>query len=146
MRKLLTPPDGMPRITPVIFYSDVEKAIEWLIEAFGFEKRKVLNDDDGSVVHAELSFGEGVVQLAGTGDGRRHEPQGEGELRQSLYVFVDDVDEHYERAKAAGAVIRDKPDTRFYGDRNYTTEDLEGHHWVFARRVEEIPYEEIDTP
>ncbi|MEU0483997.1 VOC family protein [Streptosporangium sp. NPDC006013] len=142
---MLNPPDGMPRITPVLFYADLGKAIEWLIEAFGFEKRKVLNDD-GSIVHAELSFGEGVVQLAGTGDGRRHEPRGRGEPHQSLYVFVDDVDEHHERARKAGAVIRDEPGTRFYGDRNYTAEDLEGHHWVFARRIEEIPYDEIDTP
>ncbi|WP_433380533.1 VOC family protein [Streptosporangium sp. CA-115845] len=142
---MLNPPDGMPRITPVLFYADPEKAIEWLIQVFGFEKRKVLNDD-GSIVHAELSFGEGVVQLAGTGDGRRHEPRGQGEPRQSLYVFVDDVDGHHEHARKAGAVIRDKPGTRFYGDRNYTAEDLEGHHWVFARRVEEIPYDEIDTP
>ncbi|MGW0591967.1 VOC family protein [Streptosporangium sp. NPDC002607] len=143
---MLNPPDGMPRITPVLFYADLGKAIEWLIEAFGFEKRKVLNGDDGSIVHAELSFGEGVVQLAGTGDGRRHEPRGQGEPHQSLYVFVDDVDEHHERARKAGAVIRDEPGTRFYGDRNYTAEDLEGHHWVFARRIEEIPYDEIDTP
>ncbi|GAA2882190.1 VOC family protein [Streptosporangium fragile] len=140
------PPDGMPRITPVLYYGDPVEAIEWLVEAFGFEKRKVLTDDDGAVVHAELSFGGGVVQLAGTGDCRKHEPRGEGELRQSLYVFVDDVDEHYERARKAGAVIRDEPAERFYGDRNYTAEDLEGHHWVFARRVEEIPYEKIDTP
>ena len=55
---------------------------------------------------------------------------------------MDDVDAHYERAKAAGAEILAEPEDQEYGDRRYTARDLEGHHWFFAQQVRQVDPEE----
>ena len=59
---------------------------------------------------------------------------------QNLFVYVDDVEAHCQRARAAGAVIDKEPTTTDYGDdywvdRGYGAVDLEGHHWYFAQRL-----------
>jgi transcriptional regulator with XRE-family HTH domain len=51
-------------------------------------------------------------------------------------VFVDDLDEHYARAKAAGAEIVQEIQTG-YGFRRYRALDLEGHEWCFAVKTDE---------
>jgi uncharacterized glyoxalase superfamily protein PhnB len=60
-----------------------------------------------------------------------------------LYVYVDDVDKHFEHARDAGATIIAEPEDQFYGDRRYGAEDLEGHHWYFAQHVRDVPAEDI---
>jgi hypothetical protein len=55
-----TPP-GWPRISSSICYEDPAKAIDWLCNAFGFEVRLKVEGDDGSILHAELVFGEGLI-------------------------------------------------------------------------------------
>jgi uncharacterized glyoxalase superfamily protein PhnB len=55
-----------------------------------------------------------------------------------VHVYVDDVDAHYERAKAAGAEITQEPADQEYGDRRYTARDVEGHQWFFATRVRDV--------
>jgi uncharacterized glyoxalase superfamily protein PhnB len=57
-------------------------------------------------------------------------------------VYVNDVDEHFERAKAAGAEIAEEPADQKYGDRRYTAKDPEGHHWFFATHVRDVAPEE----
>ena len=64
-----------------------------------------------------------------------------GTNTQSLYVYVDDLDAHCERARAAGAKIIQEPDTRDYGDRVYAAFDLEGHQWWFGQRVDQAAWE-----
>ena len=61
---------------------------------------------------------------------------------QSLTVFVDDVDGHYARAKAAGAKILEEPHETEYGEYQYAAEDLDGHHWLFSRHVRDRSPEE----
>jgi uncharacterized glyoxalase superfamily protein PhnB len=47
-----------------------------------------------------------------------------------VHVTVDDVDGHYERARAAGAtILRGLEDLPF--GRLYSAADLEGHRWMF---------------
>jgi len=47
-------------------------------------------------------------------------------------VHVDDVDAHFARAKAAGAMILSDLEEAPYG-RLYRAEDLEGHRWMFIQ-------------
>jgi uncharacterized glyoxalase superfamily protein PhnB len=54
---------------------------------------------------------------------------------QSLTIFIDDVEGHYQRAKAAGAKIVEEPHETEYGEFQFTAFDYEGHHWVFARHA-----------
>jgi uncharacterized glyoxalase superfamily protein PhnB len=64
-------------------------------------------------------------------------------VAQELYVYVDDVDAHYARAKRAGATILEEPTDQFYGDRRYRAADPEGHHWCFATHVRDVSAEEM---
>lgn len=82
---------------------------------------------DGAIVHAELAFGDGVVML---GTARE-----EHTWRSAVYAVVDDVDAHYERAKAAGAAIEYEPRDTDYGSREYGARDPEGVFWSFGTYV-----------
>lgn len=64
----------------------------------------------------------------------------DGANTQSLMLYVDDVDAHCARARAAGAVIDAEPSVNDYGeeywsDRSYGCSDPEQHHWWFAQRL-----------
>jgi len=140
------PPKDMPRITPYLYYEDVGAALDWLVAAFGFHERMRLTMPDGTVNHGEMALSEdGVVMLGRPGDS--YENPAKTEQRHAMvYVYVDEVDKHYEQAKAAGAKILEEPTDQFYGDRRYTAEDLEGQQWAFAERVRDVPPEELVPP
>jgi uncharacterized glyoxalase superfamily protein PhnB len=59
-----------------------------------------------------------------------------------VHVYVDDVDAHFERARAAGATILEEPADQPYGDRRYAAEDPEGHQWFFAQHVRDLAPED----
>jgi uncharacterized glyoxalase superfamily protein PhnB len=69
-------------------------------------------------------------------------PKRLGGVTQNNYVYVDDVDKHYERARRAGAEILTEPKDQFYGDRNYGAVDPEGHQWYFAQHVRDVAPED----
>ena len=141
----MNPPENMPRITPYLYYEDVAAALDWLARAYGFSERMRMPGPDGSVMHAEMESADGVVML-GCPSTDYQNPSKLGQVTQSLYVFVDDVDKHFDHAKASGAKIIDEPEDQFYGDRRYTTEDLEGHQWFFATHVRDIAPEDMVPP
>ena len=136
------PPAGQARITPYLLYEDVAAALEWLARAFGFVERMRLPGPDGGVMHAEMAFADGVVFM-GCPSPDYQNPKHLGAVTQSLYVYVDGIDEHYAHAKATGAVILEEPADQFYGDRRYGAEDPEGHRWYFAEHVRDVPPEEM---
>jgi uncharacterized glyoxalase superfamily protein PhnB len=136
------PPENMPRITPYLYYEDVATALGFLAEAFGFHERMRVPGPDGKVMHAEMDLADGVIMLGSPGPTYRN-PKRLGEHTQNVYVYVDDVDRHCARAKAAGATIFSEPADQFYGDRNYGAEDPEGHQWYFAQHVRDVSPEEL---
>jgi uncharacterized glyoxalase superfamily protein PhnB len=118
-------------IYPVLRYRDAHAAIDFLCEAFGFERHAVYESADGAVEHAQLSRGSGMVMLSTEGDGDdrgygKHAGQG------WLYVVVADSDAHYARAKAAGAEIIRELEDKDYGSRDYSAKDPEGNIWSFG--------------
>lgn len=142
-----TLPAGYPRIAPYLLYEDPGTALAWLAEAFGFRERMRQQDPDGTVRHAEMELGapgaaDGVIMMGGPGAGYRN-PKHVGQATQLIHVYVDDVDGHFARAKAAGAEILAEPETKPYGDRNYMAADPEGHNWSFAQHVRDVPPEEF---
>jgi PhnB protein len=136
------PPEGFPRITPYLLYQDVDAAVDWLISVAGFTERMRLKGPDGRANHAEVEMGEGVVMMGNPGPDYQN-PKRRGGATQLVYVYVDDVDRHFERAKAAGATILRPPADQFYGDRTYGAEDPEGHQWSFAQHVRDPAPDEI---
>jgi uncharacterized glyoxalase superfamily protein PhnB len=149
MERLMKPtPPGWPRISASIFYDDAASAIDFLSEAFGFQVRLKVEGERGRIEHSELTYGDGLVMVGQSGGSSQHPEalpmvsprQTEGRNTQSLCVFVDDVDAHYARSRAAGAVIADEPATQDYGedywaDRSYRAIDPEGHQWWFMQRM-----------
>jgi uncharacterized glyoxalase superfamily protein PhnB len=143
-------PPGWPRISSALFYESPSRAIDWLCSAFGFEVRIKIEAEGGAVVHSELTLDGGVIMV---GDGksprldRAHckSPRAVGGANtQAMMVYVDDVEAHHQRARAAGARIVSELATVDYGeeywtDRGYECVDLEGHHWWFYQRIRTPP-------
>lgn len=123
-----------PNIFPFLRYQDAPAAIEWLATAFGFERHAVYPGNDGTIAHAQLRLGAGIVMLGSARDDvlGMKSPRDLGAVNQGIYVALDDIDAHYARARAAGAeILRPLADTD-YGAREYTARDLEGHLWSFG--------------
>jgi uncharacterized glyoxalase superfamily protein PhnB len=118
-------------------YRDAPAAIEWLCKAFGFERHAVYPDPDGTIAHAQLTFGNGMIMLGSARDdefGRTVKTPADvgGVVTGAVYVVVEDVDAHHARAAAAGARITEPPTDRDYGGRGYGCRDLEGYVWSFG--------------
>jgi uncharacterized glyoxalase superfamily protein PhnB len=126
-------------VVPCLRYRDAPKAIEWLCAAFGFERHAVHAHADGSIAHAQLSFGNGMIMLGSvTPDGSAwsraiQQPDEIGGFEtQAAYLVVNDADELYRRALAAGATVVIDIKDEDYGGRGFTCRDLEGRMWSFG--------------
>ena len=113
------------RIIPSMRYRNAPAAIEWLCKAFGFEKHLVVPGENGTIAHAQLTFGNGMIMVSSAGGGmfgklmKLPEEIGGCET-QSAYVIVADCDAHCARAKAGGAVmLRDVQDEDYGGQGIY---------------------------
>jgi len=130
------PKQTVATVIPALQYQDARAAIAFLCSAFGFEKKAVYDGEGGAVAHAELTLGNGMVMLGAVNHsdcGRLLvRPRAAGGVTMSIHAIVDDMDAHFARAKAAGAVIVREPVTQDYGGRDYTAKDPEGHVWTFG--------------
>ena len=130
-------------VAPHLIYEDPAAAIAWLCRAFGFRERYRYGRD-GGVEGALLAVGDGAVMIAsprvGYGAAKRftRRPPRPEEGSHSIGVRVEDVDGHYERAKASGARILLAPETYPFGERQYTAQDCGGHLWTFSESVEDV--------
>jgi uncharacterized glyoxalase superfamily protein PhnB len=142
-------PENFPRLTSAVVYQDAVKAIDWLCSAFGFDLRLKVEDDNGRIIHSELTYADGVIMVAQENTATpKHvwatsmvSPRSVGgKSTQSLMLYVDDVEAHCAHARANGAKIAAEPTTSDYGDdywsdRGYCAIDPEGHVWWIAQRL-----------
>ena len=123
-------------IIPTMRYANATRMIDWLCDAFGFERHAVYEDGKGGIAHAQLTFGSGMIMLADDTDGEfsqyQSTPQSLGSTTQSAYLVVADVDAVCERARAAGARIVIGPRDEDYGGRGFVCIDPEGQVWSFG--------------
>lgn len=125
---------GGSSIIPALRYRDAHAAIEWLCNVLGFSRHAVYDGPNGTVAHAELVLGNGMIMLGSQKDdehNQRFKSPGEvgGAETRGAYVVVADADAAWARAQAAGAtVVRPIQDTE-YGSREFTVNDPEGHSW-----------------
>lgn len=132
----------MPQtITPYLLYADCDAALDFLSRAFGFREVMRFTGEAGYVNHAEMELDGATIYMGDPGDTYRN-PKELGAVTVAIHVYVDDVDAHFERARAAAAEILEEPTDQEYGDRRYTAKDPEGHEWFFATRVREVAPEE----
>ena len=129
-----------PAIIPCLHYKDAPRAIDFLCNAFGFERHAVhANADDPSKIdHAQLVRNGQMIMLS-TAQASEYADAASmvsveqaGGNTQAPYVTIDDVDAHAERARAAGAGIIMEPKDEDYGGRGYAARDTEGNVWSFC--------------
>jgi len=135
----------MQDVVPMLDYEDGPAAMDWLAEAFGFHEVSRLIGEDGRLSHGEMMAGNGLIMLA-TATPAYESPKHHREhcerarawsavpwVIDGVLVYVNHIDEHFERAKRAGATILGELEDGFPG-RRYRVEDLEGHRWMFLQR------------
>lgn len=130
-----------PAIVPVLSFRDGTRTIDWLCEAFGFERSMVMAGDDGHVHHAELSLGRQLIMGGSeSGDDSEYKRLAHPAGRAMLYVaLAGDLAAHLARARAAGAEIVMELAEKDYGGADYTARDPEGNLWTFGTYVPEVP-------
>lgn len=122
----------MQRITPYLFYEDVEAALEFLTRAFGFQETLRYQGAQGYVAHAEMLVGDATIMLGDPGEDYQS-PHRSGAPCGAFHVIVDDVQATYERAMAAGGEIVEPPADQPYGGRRFGASDPEGQTWWFSQ-------------
>ena len=133
-------------ILPHVTYTDLPRAIDWLATTFGFVEHFRYGDP---VQGAQLHLGRAFIMVNSARPGSSS-PTALGGGTQSLTIFIEDVESHYARARAAGANIVEALHETEYGEFQYGVKDLEGHHWLFARHAHDVSAESwgatITTP
>ncbi len=129
--------DCKSTVIPALNYKDPAAAVEWLCCAFGFEKQAVFANPDGTVMHAQLIFGNGMVMISPAVDGTPYsalirQPNDIGAETQTPCLIVSDCDAVYAMVPAAGATMLLDIEDKDYGGRAFTCRDPEGHIWNFG--------------
>lgn len=128
-------------VLPHVVYQSLEDAIPWLDNTFGFVEHYHYGEPGGPISGAQMHLDEAWIMLREARPGSAS-PAQLASATQSLTVFVEDVDAHYERTKAAGARIVEELHETEYGERQYGVVDLDGHHWLFSRHARDVSPEE----
>jgi len=123
-------------VLPHVVYQDVGKAIDWLARTFGFAEHYRYGDA-AAPSGAQLHLGAACIMVRSARDGALS-PRQLGYGTQSLTVFVENIDGHFQRAKAAGATIVEILHETEYGERQYGATDLDGHHWLFSKHARDV--------
>ncbi len=124
-------------IIPTMRYKNARTAIDWLCNAFGFEPHLVVDGENDTIAHAQLTYGNSMIMLGSEKEDEYGKlvttPESmNGSNTQAPYVVVDEIDEHYQRAVAAGAKILVEIRDEAYGGRGYTCKDIEEYVWNFG--------------
>jgi PhnB protein len=145
MAKVKPIPEGYPRLSPYLYVDDAQAAIDFYGEVFGTKERMRMPAPEGKIGHAELQFGDSILMLADQfPEMGARSPRTVGGSPVTLSVYVEDVDDVYQRAMRGGATeirgVRDE----FYGDRTGQFEDPFGHRWSIATHVEDVAPDEME--
>jgi uncharacterized glyoxalase superfamily protein PhnB len=122
-------------VIPGLRYRNAKAMIDWLCGAFGFEKQVVYAGPDGAVMHAQLTFGNGMIMVGSVRKGtplselERQPDEIGGAETQAPYLVVSDIDGIYASAKFAGARMVTDLEEKDYGGKAFSCSDPEGHVW-----------------
>lgn len=138
-------PANYPRITPYLCVHAAEEAIDFYRSVFGATERMRIAAPDGKIGHAELAIGDGLVMVSDEyAEMNVLCPKSIGGTAVTLSIYVDDVDDTFARAVAAGAKPLRPVEDQFYGDRSGQFEDPYGHRWSVATHIEDVSPDEME--
>jgi PhnB protein len=136
-------PDGYTSLTPYLVTRGAAAAIDFYTSVFGATVVTRNDLPDGTVAHAELQFPAGRLQLSDPSPAMHLvAPSGGDDVSGSTVLYVEDVDDVFTRAVAAGARSYEEPQTFVTGDRFCSLLDPWGHRWAVLTRVEDVSPEE----
>jgi PhnB protein len=130
-------PGGYNTINPMLVVNDPEGLITFLEKAFSGRVHERVNTPDGKLMHGEVAVGNSMIMLGQAMGDKWPESTG------TLYLYVDDVDDTYQRALAAGATSMGEPKDQFWGDRMGGFKDPSGINWWVAKHFEDVAPEEL---
>jgi PhnB protein len=137
-------PEGYHTVTPQLTLDNAATTIEWYKRALGAEEMSRAIAPDGKIMHAELRIGDSRVMVNDAMMGSKG-PHAIGGSPASLWLYVNDCDELFNRAVEAGANVRMQLTDQFWGDRMGVVLDPEGYTWTIATRKEDLTREEMDA-
>ena len=137
-------PDGYTTLTPFLVCSPAAQAIDFYTSVFGATVVSRMEGPDGTVLHAELDFGNGRLQLGDPSQqyGLVAPDPAPDRTSASTCIYVPDVDAVFDRAVEQGAVVREPPSTFVTGDRFASVLDPYGHRWAVMTRIEDVSPDE----
>jgi PhnB protein len=137
-------PDGYTSVTAYLVVKDAARALDYYKMAFDAQELMRFEVGNGRIGHAELQIGNARIMLADEMPEMGHKsPQSLGGSPVGLMLYVDKVDETFERALSGGGTVREPIKNQFYGDRSGTLTDPFGHVWTIATHVEGVEPEEM---
>ena len=137
-------PTGYQTATPYLIIEGAAAAIDFYRRVFGATEMMRMVDPSGRIGHAEMRIGDSVIMLADEHPNMGYRsPRSLGGSSVSILLYVEDVDQVFERAVGAGARVQRAVADQFYGDRSGTLEDPFGHVWTVATHIEDVPPEEL---
>jgi PhnB protein len=137
-------PKDFHTATPYLTVSDAARAIDFYKKAFGAQERMRMAMPNGKIGHAEIQVGDSIIMLADEMQGGPvKSPQSLGGTTGGVFLYVDNVDDFFKRAVAAGAQVEAQPENMFWGDRYGRLKDPFGHSWSMGTHVEDVAPEEM---
>jgi PhnB protein len=134
-------PEGSNNVTPYLTLKGANKAIDFYKYVLGAKEEFRMDMPDGSLAHASLVIGDSKIMM--TEERPEWAAKGQGVTKSSTYVYVDDPDAAFKRAKERGAEVVMEPANMFYGDRTACFVDPFGQSWTVALHVEDVSDEEM---
>ena len=122
-------------VIPGLRYRNAMEMIAWLCRALGFEKQAVYAGPDGVVMHAQLTFGNGMIMIGSVNNGTpasklmKQPDEIGGAETQASYLVVTDIDAIYASARNAGAKMVIDLEEKVHGGKAFSCADPEGHIW-----------------
>ena len=137
-------PDGYHSVTPYLIVNGAVAALDFYKKVFGATELLRFDGPEGKLAHAEIKIGDSVVILADEAPemGFRS-PKSIGGSPVGIMLYVEDVDEMFQRAVSTGATVMKPVEDQFYGDRSGTLVDPFGHVWTVSTHKEDVPLEEM---
>ena len=129
-------PEGYNNVIPYLVCTGADKVIEFAEKTFNAKVDEVSKRDDGTIMHATIHIRDSAIMLT---EATEQFPA----MPVMLYVYVDNVDETYKRALAAGGESQREPTNEFYGDPSCGLKDSSGNQWWIASHIEDVPHEEM---
>jgi PhnB protein len=139
-------PTGYTTVTPYLAVRRATEAIEWYKQVFAAEEIVRMAGPDGKLMHAEIRVGDAIIMLSDEFvEMDCHAPSAVNPATSSIWLYVPNVDQTFEKATGAGAKILNEVSDMFWGDRLGKVQDPFGHVWCIATHVEDLSQEEIEA-